>query len=205
MKRKQFCCLILILVGVMSLGLAACEKKQSKTPSDPNLIVLDDYEIRYKGAAVMPDVDGQSAVVLTLDFTNNGKEATSYLWAVSEKVFLDGIALDMATVQQGAKTSATVTEAQLTEIMPGKTIEVKSVYHLPDGGKKTLEAEFSQLLGKKRGFSPLIWRMCCRRAAVPFRGFGEKKGKEMTVWEMYRNISARAVVARSTLTARSRR
>ena len=48
MKRKQFCCLILILVGVMSLGLAACEKKQSKTPSDPNLIVLDDYEIRYK-------------------------------------------------------------------------------------------------------------------------------------------------------------
>ena len=54
MKRKQFCCLILILVGVMSLGLAACEKKQSKTPSDPNLIVLDDYEIRYKGAAVMP-------------------------------------------------------------------------------------------------------------------------------------------------------
>ena len=138
MKRKQFCCLILILVGVMSLGLAACEKKQSKTPSDPNLIVLDDYEIRYKGAAVMPDVDGQSAVVLTLDFTNNGKEATSYLWAVSEKVFLDGIALDMATVQQGAKTSATVTEAQ-------------SVYHLPDGGKKTLEAEFSQLLGKKKG------------------------------------------------------
>ena len=151
MKRKQCCCLILILAGVMSLGLAACEKKQSKTPSDPNLIVLDDYEIRYKGAAVMPDVDGQSAVVLTLDFTNNGKEATSYLWAVSEKVFLDGIALDTATVQQGAKTGATVTEAQLTEIMPGKTIEVKSVYHLPDGGKKKLEAEFSQLLGKKKG------------------------------------------------------
>ena len=150
MKRKQFCCLILILVGVMSLGLAACEKKQSKTPSDPNLIVLDDYEIRYKGAAVMPDVDGQSAIVLTLDFTNNGKEATSYLWAVSEKVFLDGIALDTATVQQGAKTGATVTEAQLTEIMPGKTIEVKSAYHLPDDGKKTLEAEFSQLLGKKK-------------------------------------------------------
>lgn len=124
--------------------------RTNKTPSDPNLIVLDDYEIRYKGAAVMPDVDGQSAVVLTLDFTNNGKEATSYLWAVSEKVFLDGIALDTATVQQGAKTGATVTEAQLTEIMPGKTIEVKSAYHLPDDGKKTLEAEFSQLLGKKK-------------------------------------------------------
>jgi hypothetical protein len=35
--------------------------------------------------------------------------------------------------------------------MPGKTIEVKSAYSLPDGDKKTLEAEFSQLLGKKKG------------------------------------------------------
>ena len=151
MKRKQCCCLILILAGVMSLGLAACEKKQSKMPSDPNHIVLDDYEIRYKGAAVMPDVDGQSAVVLTLDFTNNGKEATSYLWAVSEKVFLDGIGLNTATVLQDGNSKGTVAETQLTEIMPGKTIEVKSAYSLPDGDKKTLEAEFSQLLGKKKG------------------------------------------------------
>lgn len=91
MKRKQFCCLILILVGVMSLGLAACEKKQSKTPSDPNLIVLDDYEIRYKGAAVMPDVDGQSAVVLTLDFTNNGKEGPLISGPCRKKCFLTGL------------------------------------------------------------------------------------------------------------------
>lgn len=35
--------------------------------------------------------------------------------------------------------------------MPGKTIQVQSAYHLPDGDKKTLEAEFSQLLGQKKG------------------------------------------------------
>lgn len=35
--------------------------------------------------------------------------------------------------------------------MPGKTIEVKSAYRLPDGDKKALEAEFSQLLGNKKG------------------------------------------------------
>ena len=153
MKQKQlrWLGLILILAGAMSLGLTACEKKESETPSDPGHIVLDDYEIQYKGFTVMPDVDGQSALVLTLDFTNNGKEATSYLWAVSEKVFLDGIGLDTATVLQSAGSKGTVTGAQLTEIMPGKTIEVKSAYSLPDGDKKTLEAEFSQLLGKKKG------------------------------------------------------
>ena len=37
------------------------------------------------------------------------------------------------------------------------------------------------------------------------RAMSAKYQLEMTVWEMYRNISARAVVARSTLTARSRR
>ncbi|MFR4550889.1 MAG: DUF5067 domain-containing protein [Clostridiaceae bacterium] len=153
MKQKQlrWLGLILILAGAMSLGLTACEKKESETPSDPGHIVLDDYEIQYKGVTVMPDVDGQSALVLTLDFTNNGKEATSYLWAVSEKVFLDGIGLDTATVLQGAGSKGTVTGAQLTEIMPGKTIEVKSAYRLPDGDKKALEAEFSQLLGNKKG------------------------------------------------------
>ncbi len=153
MKQKQlrWLGLILILAGAMSLGLTACEKKESETPSDPGHIVLDDYEIQYKGFTVMPDVDGQSALVLTLDFTNNGKEATSYLWAVSEKVFLDGIGLDTATVLQSAGSKGTVTGAQLTEIMPGKTIEVKSAYRLPDGDKKALEAEFSQLLGNKKG------------------------------------------------------
>ena len=153
MKQNQlrWLGLILILAGAMSLGLTACEKKESETPSDPGHIVLDDYEIQYKGFTVMPDVDGQSALVLTLDFTNNGKEATSYLWAVSEKVFLDGIGLDTATVLQSAGSKGTVTGAQLTEIMPGKTIEVKSAYRLPDGDKKALEAEFSQLLGNKKG------------------------------------------------------
>lgn len=153
MKQKQlrWLGLILILAGAMSLGLTACEKKESETPSDPGHIVLDDYEIQYKGVTVMPDVDGQSALVLTLDFTNNGKEATSYLWAVSEKVFLDGIGLNTATVLQDGNSKGTVAETQLTEIMPGKTIEVKSAYSLPDGDKKTLEAEFSQLLGKKKG------------------------------------------------------
>ena len=44
MKRKQHRWLLLLLVGVMSLGFAAC-KKASEVPLDPDHIVLDDYEI----------------------------------------------------------------------------------------------------------------------------------------------------------------
>ena len=150
MKRKQHRWLLLLLVGVMSLGFAAC-KKASEVPLDPDHIVLDDYEIWYKGFDVTPDADGQSALVLTLDFTNNGKEATSYLWAVSEKAFQDGIGLEVATVFSDPDSYDTVTKAQLTEIVPGKTIEVKSAYVLPDSDTETVEVEFSQNPGKKKG------------------------------------------------------
>ena len=47
-KQLRWLGLILILAGAMSLGLTACEKKESETPSDPGHIVLDDYEIQYK-------------------------------------------------------------------------------------------------------------------------------------------------------------
>ena len=37
-----------------------------------------------KGACIMEDSDGNDAIVLTLDFTNNGKENASYLWSIDE-------------------------------------------------------------------------------------------------------------------------
>ena len=49
----------------------ACGKDKAK---DSNLIKLGDYELLYKGACIMEDSDGNDAIVLTLDFTNNGKE-----------------------------------------------------------------------------------------------------------------------------------
>ena len=184
MKRKQHRWLLLLLVGVMSLGFAAC-KKASEVPLDPDHIVLDDYEIWYKGFDVQPAADGQSALVLTLDFTNNGKEATSYLWAVSEKVFLDGIGLNTATVLQDGNSKGTVAETQLTEIMPGKTIEVKSAYSLPDGDKKTLEAEFSQLLGKKKGILTIDLEDTLPMKTAP-------KAKRKSWWSASRRTSTTA-------------
>ena len=143
--------LYLLLTGWMLLGISACAQKESVTPSEPDHIILDDYEIRYKGFTVMSDINENPALVISLDFTNNGKEATSYLWAVSEKAFLDGIGLDVATVFSDTDSYDTVTKAQLTEIAPVKTIEVKSAYVLPDREDETVEVEFSQNLGKKKG------------------------------------------------------
>lgn len=151
MKRPRKRWLGLIMVGAMTVGIIACAKKESVAPSDPTLIVLDDCEIRYNGSVVMQDVNHKAALVMSLEFTNNSSEAISYIWAVSEKAFQDGIGLDPATVPADEGSFEPITKSQLTEIQPGKTIEVRSAYILPDSEVDTIEIEFSQLSGKKKG------------------------------------------------------
>lgn len=91
-KTKLLCLLIAVL---MLLSLAACGKE---TATEPNLIKLGDCELLYKGACIMEDSSGNDAVVLTLDFTNNGKENASYLWSVDETVMQNGVELEVASI-----------------------------------------------------------------------------------------------------------
>lgn len=72
MKQTKTKTLCLLLAALMLLSsLTACGKDKEK---DSNLIKLGDYELLYKGACIMEDSDGNDAIVLSLDFTNNSKE-----------------------------------------------------------------------------------------------------------------------------------
>ena len=147
MKQTKTKLLCLLIAALMLLSLAACGKETTK---DSNLIKLGDYELLYKGACIMEDSDGNYAIVLTLDFTNNGKENASYLWSVDETVMQNGVELEVATVFTDYDTFETVIEGQFTEIAPGTTLEVKTAYVLKDAAAK-VEATFEQLFGKKKG------------------------------------------------------
>ena len=144
-KTKLLCLLLAVLMLLSSL--TACGKDKAK---DSNLIKLGDYELLYKGACIMEDSDGNDAIVLTLDFTNNGKENASYLWSVDETVMQNGVELEVANVFTDYDTFETVIEGQFTEIAPGTTLEVKTAYVLKDAAAK-VEATFEQLFGKKNG------------------------------------------------------
>ena len=148
MKQTKTKLLCLLLAALMLLSsLTACGKDKEK---DSNLIKLGDYELLYKGASIMEDSDGNDAIVLTLDFTNNGKDNASYLWSVDETVMQNGVELEAATVFADYDTFETVIEGQFTEIAPGTTLEVKTAYVLKDATAK-VEATFEQLFGKKKG------------------------------------------------------
>lgn len=147
MERTKTKLLCLLIAALMLLSLTACGKETTK---DSNLIKLDNYELLYKGACIMEDSDGNDAIVLTLDFTNKGKENASYLWSVDETVMQNGAELEVATIFTDYDSFETVIEGQFTEVAPGTTVEVKTAYVLKDAAAK-VEATFEQLFGKKKG------------------------------------------------------
>ena len=123
MKQTKTKLLYLLLAALMLLSLTACGKNKESTDkelADSNLLKLGDYELLYKGACIMEDSDGNDAVVLTLDFTNNGEDSHSYLWSISETAMQNGAELAVAIVYSNPDSyDATVIEDQFTDVAPG--------------------------------------------------------------------------------------
>ena len=148
MKQTKTKTLCLLLAALMLLSsLTACGKDKEK---DSNLIKLGDYELLYKGACIMEDSDGNDAIVLSLDFTNNSKENASYLWSVDETLMQNGTELEVATVYTDYNTFTTVIENQFEEVAPGATLEVQTAFVLNNASDE-IEATFEELLGSKSG------------------------------------------------------
>ena len=130
MSKTMIRFLSLLLIVVLAISLCGCGGEGKKTES--NQIKLEDYELLYKDACIMTDSDGNDAVVLTLDFTNNSKESASYLWSIDETLTQDGEELEVATVFTDYSTFTTVIDKQFEDVAPGETLEVQTAYVLKD-------------------------------------------------------------------------
>ena len=137
----------LLLAALMLLSLCACGEKE---PADPNLVKIDDYTVLYKGASIMTDDEGQDAIVLTLDYTNNSKETAPFWAAVFEKAMQDGVQLDTALVYPNPNSFVSITDDKFTEVAPGTTFEVHTSFVLHDTSSP-VEVRFSDLFDKKGG------------------------------------------------------
>lgn len=137
----------LLLAALMLLTLTACGDKE---PADPNLVKVGDYTVLYKGASIMTDDEGNDAVVLTLDYTNNSKEDAAFWTVIFEKAMQDGIALDTALVYPDPDSYVSVTDDKFTAVAPGKTFELHTAFVLRDM-TTPIEMKFSDLFEKKGG------------------------------------------------------
>lgn len=142
MKKRL---LALALVLVMVLGLAACGKDKG----DPNEIVIGDYTAYYTGAKVVEDSDGDDAIAIFFDFTNNSEEAASFLWSMYYKATQNGTELEDCTVFLSEDSFDTLFDSSMEDVAPGETLEVALTYKLADPAA-AVEIDFSDLFDKEK-------------------------------------------------------
>ena len=143
--RRTSKLLCILLVASMLLSLAACGGGK---PADPNLLKVGKYELLYKGACIMKDYDGNDALVLTLDYTNNTDETDCYLLSIVESATQNGTELTLATIFTAEDSFDTICDGQYADVMPGETLEIKSAFVLTDTTSK-VEIKFEELFGSK--------------------------------------------------------
>lgn len=145
--KKTTRILCLMLAVALAASLCGCG---SGEPENPNRVVIGDYEVLMQKAEIMPDYDGNDALVVTYTYTNNSKASASFLWTVFEKAFQNGVELETATIFVSATSYDTIVDSQMTEIDPGKSLEVRSAFVLNDA-ETPVELRFSDLLDKHTG------------------------------------------------------
>lgn len=141
MKKITAIMLSLMVVFVFS----ACGGNDENS----NKVTLGDYNLEIKGTEISKDSDGDTAVVISYNFTNNSDKAASFLWSISEKMKQGNKELESCTVFLSKDSLKTMLDSATAEIKPGETKEVKSSYKLKD--KTTpISAEYSLLFGNKK-------------------------------------------------------
>lgn len=103
---------------------------------------LGDYEVEILSAKKTKDYDGKPAIIIDYQFTNNSDEATSFMVALIDKAFQDGIELESAIV---VNTKVYDADESMKDIKPGKSLKVQQAFLLNDS-KTPVEVEVSELI-----------------------------------------------------------
>lgn len=88
---------------------------------------LGDYTVSVVSHKLSKDYQGASAVIVSLGFTNNGKDTDNFMGSISCKAFQDGVQLETAIITGEDSGSG---ESQMKNVRPGAGIEVSVAYVL---------------------------------------------------------------------------
>lgn len=124
---------------LLTFGLFALGSGESSTTDDQgsgNSDVsetkanLGDYNIEIKSCRLATDYEGKKVVIVTYGYTNYSETATSFMTAVTDTVYQNGIGLNKAYVLND---SANYSEDNQTkEIKKDASLDVEVAYELND-------------------------------------------------------------------------
>ena len=83
----------------MVFSFAACGKDNPASEKPESVeFNLGNYKLVYKDACIMKDYDGNDALVMTLDYTNNSGSSDSYLWSSLQSIWMKALLKQSVTV-----------------------------------------------------------------------------------------------------------
>lgn len=162
-KKKKGCAIaagvVAGIVAVLIIAIAALGDSDSGKSSEPNsgnppasaqndpgnqqgTGTIGDYAIEIKEATVTKDYNDKPALVVTFSFTNNSDKEISFLSAVSDKAYQDGVQLQTTIPAIGSDVN---TSSQMTDLKPGAGTEVTAIYCLSNTASE-VEIEVTDLL-----------------------------------------------------------
>ena len=120
--------------GVSSYETASLPEKKGN---------LGEYTVDVKGCRLAKDTEGKDIVIVNYGFANHAETSTSFTFAISDKVFQDGVGLNKCyNVAGSAKYSS---ENQSKNIKKDASIEVEVAYILNDS-TTPIEVECTELI-----------------------------------------------------------
>ena len=141
-----------VIIGVVVIGLIAGgssggssgnssnQGSGSVTPPDSSS-TLGNYKVVISKCRITEDYMGDPIVIITYEFTNNDDDPTSFIVALSDDVYQNGIGLNEAYLVDDSEYSS---ENQLKDIKKGATLSVDVAYKLNDT-TTPIEVEVSEL------------------------------------------------------------
>lgn len=103
---------------------------------------LGDYYVKIVDFMLAEDYEGNPAIVITYEFTNNGAEAANFMFSTSTKAFQDGIELSTAVLMG---VDGYDSESSMKDIKTGATITVQNAFLL-DSETSPVEIEVTELI-----------------------------------------------------------
>lgn len=96
---------------------------------------LGDYTVSIKDCVQTTDYEGNPALIVNFDFTNNSEEAQAFMFAINTTAYQDGVELETAFMMSDDYDG----DAQMKKIQPGTTLPVQVAYSLTSTNPVTVE------------------------------------------------------------------
>ncbi len=113
------------------------EPSSATSPALSDSGALGDYQVSILGARSGTDYEGNPVIIVEYDFTNNSDKNVSYMLAITDKAFQNGVQME-SPIMLSDDSNYTPGD-KMKDIQPGGSIKVEQAYILQDGSDVTVE------------------------------------------------------------------